>query len=70
MHLHVCIIGRIEDQGSDEQEVEMNVTVQRLSTFLFHKLFEISLIHNAEFIMLNDFARPKESFKSSEYFIS
>ena len=34
------------------------------------QILEISLIHNAEFIMLNDFAKPKELSKISEYDIS
>ena len=45
------------------------VTIQSQSMILFPKMLEISSIHNAEFIMLNDFAKPKETSKLSQYCI-
>ena len=46
------------------------ITVQPRSTLLVFQILEISLIHNAEFIMLNDFAKPTDEAKFSEYDIS
>ena len=46
------------------------ITVQPRSTLLVFQILEISLIHNAEFIMLNDFAKPKALSPFSEYDIS
>ena len=47
-----------------------DLTVQPWSVLLFPQILEISLIHNAEFIMLNDFAKLKALSTSSEYNIS
>ncbi|GEM_PF-4472379 len=46
------------------------LTVLPWSTLLVPQILELSLIHNAKCIMLNDFAKPKASSKSSEYDIS
>ncbi len=43
------------------------VTMQPWRTLQIPQIIEFSLIHNAEFIMLNDLAKPNVSSKFSEY---
>ncbi len=61
---------RMTIAGPHKEILNHPVTIQPQSMAPFPQKLEISLIHNAEFIMLNDFAKPTDEAKFSEYDIS